>query len=334
MIALANMEWTPKETFDISTPSSKYLRGIIYEKGVTYRGAPYTNGIDGTMQMFADALVDGVYTGGTTKADVIGFDCSSAIAAAWKTYNPNLTCESTKTMLPKDGHGCEPVGSYDYEARGNTILTTGIPPVSGEQVLFEAYALLHEADGVVCRWAENSAHIRMVYEDPKVVRNDDGSIDGKKSYIYFTDQTSTIRDFEGYKSNWQLKKKATFTSLFNGDYLPVCIEDFYVDQSKEPIFTVYNLCDGKNFPSRLTGQFVCTQKITEAKIAVLDLNGNEVYSESKEINSFVMQLGSFSVVKLRNAIGRNNGRWVFTVSAKTAGTDGEFAELARFRFDR
>ncbi|MBE6564315.1 MAG: hypothetical protein E7655_03435 [Ruminococcaceae bacterium] len=334
MVALANMEWTPNETFDISTPSSKYLQNIIYKKGVTYRGAPYSNGIDGTMQMFADALVDGVYMGGVTKEDVIGFDCSSAIAAAWKTVNPNLKCESTKTMLPKDGNGCEPVGSYDYSVRGTSILTTEVAQASGEQVLCEAYCLLQKGDAIVNRWAKNSAHIRMVSFPPVVVRNADGSINPDKSILTYCDQTSDIREFRGYSSNWQVDQTVTFASLVKNNYLPICIEDFYQDQSREMIFTVNGMNDPSNFPARLSGQIYCTQKIMEGKIAVVDESGNELYSEIKEFKSYVMSVGSFSSVNLRNAIGQKSGKMSFVVSVKTPSTKTEFAEAARFDFTK
>ncbi|MBE6564316.1 MAG: hypothetical protein E7655_03440 [Ruminococcaceae bacterium] len=333
MVALANMEWTPKVDFDLST-SSKYLQNITYKVGTTYRGAPYTNEIDATMESFAAILDNGVYMGGLTREDAVGFDCSSAVADAWRAYNPDIRCTTTKTMFPRQGYGCEAVGFYDHSVRGTTILTTEITKVSTEQTMYEAYALLKKSDAVMCRWASEAAHVRLVSCEPVVVRNPDGTIDGKQSYITYCDQTSTIRDFKGYKSNWQIDAKAYFNKLFENWYIPICLEDFYVNRTQEMLFTINGMNDPNNFPARLTGQITCSQKIMEGKVAVLDANGNEMYSEVKELKNYCMQIGSFSLVNLRSAVGKNTGKMTFVVSVKTPSTKDAFHEVTRFDFTK
>jgi len=332
MVGLAGIEWTPKTTFDISTPSSKYLRGLIYEAGTKYKGAPYTNGIDGTAKTFTAALENGVYTGGTTKASVIGFDCSSAVAEAWKSVNPDITCMSTKEMFPKQGHGVEPVGFYDYGAR-TSLLTTEITAASGEQTIFEAYSLLKKGDAVMTRWASEAAHVRLVSSEPVVVRFGDGSIDASNSYILYCDQTSTIREFEQYKSSWQIDEKVTFRSLFDNWYIPICLEDFYENRSDEAEFTINGMNDPASFPSRLSGQIGCSQKIKSGKISLLDENGDEIYSDIKEIDSYIMQISAFSYAKLNAALSGRSEKMTFAVSVVTY-KDSNFIEATRFEFSK
>ncbi len=321
MVEMANVPWTPKETFDLST-SSKYLQGLKFIAGHRYRGAPYENAIDGDMEGFIALLEDGVYTGPTTLGQAYGNDCSSAVAAAWRAAFPDIRCDQSVRMLPQKGYGAMPVGSYDHTVRTKD-LTTEITASSGEQVMYEAYALLKRADAVLTIWGTQQAHVRLVSGEPTVVRANDGSIIGAKSIVTYCDQTSTIRSFKGYSSTWQIDAEATFDSLFSNDYIPVCLEQFYVDHTRELLFTVNGMNDAAKFPSRLSGQVGCTQKIKSAKIALLDAEGKEIYAdEHPDVRSYVVRLPEFSTPRLSSAISAAPaGKLTFVFSVWTFGTD-------------
>ena len=54
---------------------------------------------------------------------------------------------------------------------------------NGEQVMFESYALIQPADGL-----NNQGHIRLASSTATVVRNEDGTINGEKSWMLYCDQ--------------------------------------------------------------------------------------------------------------------------------------------------
>ena len=69
-------------------------------------------------------------------------------------------------------------------------------------------------------------------------------------------------------------------------------------------------------------------------VTAQDANGNEMYSEVKELKNYCMQIGSFSLVNLRSAVGKNTGKMTFVVSVKTPSTKDAFYEVTRFDFTK
>lgn len=333
MVEAANVEWTPKVNFDLST-SSKYVSGLAYKAGRTYHGAPYENDIDGDMEGFKALLENGVYVGPTALGEAYGCDCSSAVAAAIRAYNPDSRIAKTNDMFPNAGYGCMPVGFYDYTTVKDH-LTTKITEASGEQEMYEAYALVQKSDIVLTRWNSGAAHVRLVSGEATVVRNPDGTINGDRSYILYCDQTSTIREFDGYLSNWQIDAKATFKSLFNNWFIPVCLKEFYVNHTQELLFTVNGINKPEKFPERLTGQITCSQKIKDAKVSILDESGKEIYAEEKkEFRHYCLTLSSFSFPELNKAVSAaGSGKYTYVVSVWTFGTD-DYVEVTKFDFTK
>jgi hypothetical protein len=95
--------------------------------------------------------------------------------------------------------------------------------------MYESYALLQPADGIV-----SGGHVRMAKEPAVVVRNADGTINGKESYCVFVEQgcycssaahTRTQPDGTSYQIQGNDNLKVSFEDLVSS-YLPFTFAEF------------------------------------------------------------------------------------------------------------
>ena len=104
--------------------------------------------------------------------------------------------------------------------------------------MFESYAKMKPADGLVC-----PGHVRMNAAVPTVVRNADGTINPEESYsliheqVCYTAHPNHIRiapDGTHYVAQGCVDIKYTFRELFDTNYLPVTFAEFQDPSKVEP----------------------------------------------------------------------------------------------------
>ena len=208
MRAQCTFAWTPSEmvTFAVNKTGLE----MTLEPGKVYGGNPYVGSKNGTlysMMHFYDDRngeidFEALFALNQEWQDVIANVCSSSTLWAWRRVTNSITSVSTYTMIPN--RGVVPVGVYDaseleaYRALENTgVKTKEICAKNGQQVMYEAYAQMKMADGVMYLDTTTAdGHVIMISSNPVVVRNPDGTIDGKNSTITYLDQTYTLKKYD------------------------------------------------------------------------------------------------------------------------------------------
>ena len=147
----------------------------------------------------------------------------------------------TVTMTQKNGF--LPIGPYTYDASlerfdvSDSARTKIICNNNGEQTMFESYAQMKKADGMVVYTQSAGGHTRLVSENAVVVRKSNGSIDGAKSYVKAIEQYSTRYDRtsggETVHQHGQIDKTYTFSELYKSGYLPFTIAELNGTQPVE-----------------------------------------------------------------------------------------------------
>ena len=115
-----------------------------------------------------------------------GNSCSAACVWSWMRVSNSIKSFWTNGWKPANGYVL--VGDYKLNDKGTTGSdTSDICKANGETVMFESYAKLKKADGLLV-----TGHAVMCVSDAVVVRDENGNIDPKKSYILFAEQSSTF----------------------------------------------------------------------------------------------------------------------------------------------
>ena len=102
--------------------------------------------------------------------------------------------------------------------------TDDIIAENGEQVMYQSYANMKHADGLIAVWEKNG-HTMMCSVDPVVVYNEDGTINGEESYLCVTEQgghwdPGVSPNGIHYQYEYSLDKKFTFKKLYTQRYIP------------------------------------------------------------------------------------------------------------------
>ena len=168
-----------------------------------------------------------------------GNQCSFSTFWGWGRIINSANYTVTEFMTTSNGF--IRVGTYTYDdsitsfSEGTT--TKKIVESNGEQVMFESYAKMQLADGVV-RYT-TSGHTMMCSAEPVVVRNADGTIDGEKSYIRISEQTSgswrtgALENGTSYSYKSGVDTKKTFASLYESSYIPFTFKEFLYEDAVE-----------------------------------------------------------------------------------------------------
>ena len=236
--------WTPDQTVNYIR-SSKDSPDVM-SQGTVYGGLPYVGLATGNVYRMMDyidpatGLVDmekalpALKDGGTlTMADMkyFGSQCSVAVYWGWGRVINSANYSWTGGGVPKNdfiilGDVAIPEDLNSWSLAYNTVACC---EENGQQTMYEAYAKLQGADGLV-QWT-TAGHFAMAYSDAVVVRNSDGTINGDKSYVMVIDQAATWKTLSNdagdtfqHKNN--VNVKFTFTKLFNSSYIPFTFKEF------------------------------------------------------------------------------------------------------------
>ena len=203
--------------------------------GNLYRAAEFYNPETGALDINGDIFED---------YRLLGNACSGGACTSWARVVTSAYLGYT--MFLAQANGFLPVGPYRYSKPEVTrFIKKRIDPngyscedicqENGEQTMFESYAMMKLADGVGC-----NGHVRMNTAIPVVIRNEDGTIDGDKSYTLMTEQICYVNnpnclriaeDGSHYTCQGFVDIKYSFRDLYNTNYIPFTFAEF-IDPSK------------------------------------------------------------------------------------------------------
>jgi len=229
-----------KDDFDYVIFSQKRRRKLL--GGKVYGGLPYVTRGAGNLYRIAE-----IYDPKTGMLDAsseifeniryFGNACSGAASMSWARVV--TSAYMGYTMFMTEANGFLPVGPYRYPKDNITIFPKNDPNAirchticefNGEQTMFESYAQMKPADGVVC-----NGHVRMNSAVPVVVRKADGTVDGEKSYTLMREQVCYVSNLnhlrttpngDHYVAQGYVDIRYSFQELYDGRYIPFTFSEF------------------------------------------------------------------------------------------------------------
>ena len=251
-----------------------------FDEGKLYGGIPYVNMASGNLYRFMEYYDSETGILDTSclveQPELFATACSGTAGWAWARVINSVKISRTTTINQK--HGFIPVGPYTYDPEIDEMWewnengekkylhdTVDICQENGKQVMFESYAQSHLADCF-----SRTGHVAMTVIEPVVVRNADGTINGKESYVELAEQglytrakfhLRTTSDGTVYRIRGNDGRKFTFDTLYEKGFLVHTFAEFIgtdpVEEGKVTIqhrddtATVADLCRGKiesNYP--------------------------------------------------------------------------------------
>ena len=196
------------------------------------------------------------------------------------------------------------VGEFAYEVPEGAVSAEDFLAANGETVMAEAYALARKADALT-----GAGHARLLTSYPVTIRNADGTINLKKSFLVCTEQGEGYYDWTDLAkkdpdvsyTNWRINYRFTYYNLLGKDddnrlgaedgnpasvgaryskgvYIPVTMRALrceyvkyaYLDESR-PV-TVSG--------GTISGRIYSNWRIESTKVTVLNGSGSAVFSKS------------------------------------------------------
>ena len=243
MTDMLSIQWSSSTEINYNKTGAVSQKDYHYDANTTYCGLPYA---DGQTNLFTWLEYYDPETGhlnmegdGQWLNSILGNTCAGSLMWAWSSVCDSLTGSFINTNMVYK-YGCIPVGQYTFPGMTtiNSYYEYGTDQIcadNGQAVLFDAYAQMLPADAVTSSTQE---HAMMIYSEPVVVYNTDGTIDGENSYVYIQDQaagTSSTdskfyevvgEDGKTYYYSGRVGKQFTFSSLFKLNYIPVTTVEF------------------------------------------------------------------------------------------------------------
>ncbi len=280
--------WTPKSNVNYEVDSQNHK--VSYEVGGLYAGIPYVNLGSNSLYRVMDFYdpATGTWDGGllATNEKLAGNACSSSAGLAWGRVINSASLSYTSGLTPKAGH--LPLGPYkaDYEistfgTNDKKVDVKDVIALNDTQTMYESYALLQPADGIV-----SGGHVRMAKEPAVVVRNADGTINGKESYCIFVEQgcycssaahTRTQADGTSYQIQGNDNFKATFEELAKS-YLPFTFAEFQGTNPVEPSqITMSKEGSDLSINELLSVEVKCNYIMTDLYCTIKNASGEQVF---------------------------------------------------------
>ncbi len=260
-----------------------FYPGQIYG-GVPYIASTFGNIYTATEHVDPDnGMIDTSEGKGVFK--LFSNQCSSSTFWAWTRVCNTLKYGGTADCTPT--YGCVKIGPYTYPE--NITQFTALPTLdicmdNGEQTMFESYALLKPADGLV--YYSTAGHVIMVSKEPTIVRTADGKIDGAKSTITFMDQCMSWNkqkqaDGSDYEIEGCVDEIFTFTQLLKDGYVPFTIAELNKQDPVEKAEVSMNYSESSVSAMNLAGcEVTSNYPISNVHLTIKDKDGNEVYKNS------------------------------------------------------
>ena len=351
---LGNTERDNGASFTIE--AGKLYKGLPYVYGagtqdafLEYAGKPDENGIYTITGLEATAL-NYEYYGGR-----VGNDCSGAVTNAWSLISTTLNGTTSSACHPY--YGVVPVGNYAFNSpisETNRLLDTKyVVDTNGEQVMYEAYAMLKPADAAFHQEYPSTRgnHIRMVVS-VNVVRNEDGTINGTKSTITMLEQTRTQINANVTEKHpvtgetiyviGGVDKTYKFSTLFSQHYIPVTIKELR-DPSPVEETWVDDTLEEDTIENLFTGSIIANRYLDSVRITIYNENGEIVQQTTGRRSRSVVKeylMSRFLTEKPGSMLGQLDldaleaGNYRCTVTVKLT-IDDDYVHTARdFTFSK
>lgn len=286
--------WTPDENHDFSYTLSEKTTKKTVKKGTVYGGLPYMRGTGNVYRImeFYDPET-GVVDMENAAANQLYFgnQCSIGASWGWARVVNSANYEWTSGMVAS--RGFIPVGEYTYDHSlsnfNSKIPSTDVCLANGEQVMFRSYAKLQPADGLV--YYTTAGHVIMCSSAPVVVENDDGTINGEKSYITVIDQDTgwtekKQSDGSPFMVQGSIDDKITFAKLFKGSYVPFTFPELLGTDPVEEVTCSFSVEGDTVHRNQLpTATVTSNYYISDVHLYVYDEAGNEVAHKASRVSS-------------------------------------------------
>ena len=331
----ANIKWTTDSEVHTITGSNH----IQHMPGIEYRGSAYGRDIDASRELLESGIVNGKWMGGNNQDNFYTFDCQTFVfnAASRVSRTQAFACMYTFgttgiTILGKEFLNLPEVVSFsNYDViQRNT-----------KQDMFKSYALAKPGDHEVTYTTTydgqgtNGSHVRIVVENHPFY-NEDGTIDGSKSYVLSTEQAmfatyeveladGTRDSYQATGSNgwtkfqtWlkarpgakvlyghssQAASRQTYNALYNADYV-LCTSEFFKSgdielQKIQAIFAPRTA--GKSIPDGgVVVAAVSNYRMVAFGVKLEDLSTGEVLFDNFRIRAGNNSAWGFSFVTATN----------------------------------
>ena len=277
--------WTPDKGYQyVITTNDK---SVTLPSKQIYGGMPYvTNGLGNLYRWmdWYDPETGIMYLSKTSDPKQIGNQCSYGTFWAWSRVSNTLKYYYTSGMTYVNG--CIPVGPYTYdltkEKFSKTDTTTDVCTANGEQIMFQSYAAMKPADGLV--YYTTAGHVIMCTSTPVVKTNSDGTINGDESYMTYMDQGMAWREMEQsdgtkYRVQGGVHRKVTFSSLYKTSYIPFTIAEFLGTDPVEKAEVSLNVEIGESVTAKDLQKATATSTSTMSHciVTVTDKDNKELY---------------------------------------------------------
>ncbi len=331
-----SIPWTPSKKFEYYN-NEKYN---CWDVGTVGGGMPYIGSGQGSLYNYMHFYderngmldIDAIEALKQPMYEIVTNQCSGSTYWAWA-----RVCNSTKmgyspNMLPTNGYLPLPLGTYYVDPKltayndGLVKLNTADVCVEhGEQKIFEGYACLLPADGLVHFLGERGGHVMMSSSKAVVVKKADGTIDGEKSYVTILDQTMTRHPStqeNGIKIDTLggVDTKMTFKQLFKGGYLPFTLPEFVgQDPVEKSETTSSHTKDTITYKEFELLKVKSNYPISYVTVTVKNSKGKVLYSEhvySCAMNVFEMKALNNLALDTTELRSLANGKNTIEVSAR------------------
>ncbi len=275
--------YTPSDTVTFKNGSKE--KTLYYD--TVYAGLPYVSSSRGNiykLMEFYDSDNGMLDVSKPNIMNIIGNQCSASTFWAWarvcNTAVHNNTRAATKV------NGCLPVGPYTYDEKMDAfgaVTTNKICEANGEQVMYQSYAQVKPADGIV-NFLE-AGHVRMVCAQPQVVYLPDGSIDGANSTLTYMDQAAkwwqgTQPDGTPCEVQGGIDVVISFNKLYTDGYIPFTIAELNKEDPVEKAEVSTTLTGDSVTFSQLQKESVTSNyAISHIKVVIKDAAGKTVFNE-------------------------------------------------------
>ena len=229
-------QWTPAQAYSYKISE----KNVVLKTGKVYAGVPYVaENAGGSFYAFLryyDPETGILDLGGAKSAGIIptlGTHCSSGAFWGWARVVNSIPSRYATVMYHHE-QGFLRVGPYQYFTPGDRWdrednSTKNCCTANGQDVMFRSYAAIEPADGLLLVMPYGM-HVRMAVS-VTVVKNEDGSINGDKSYVTYLDQGSSWdeKDLgeEGSVSfQGGVDERESFSKLYKTGYVPFTFGEF------------------------------------------------------------------------------------------------------------
>lgn len=297
-------EWTPSKSLSYFFETRNY--SMDFPEGRVYGGLPYkTFDGNGNLYIVMDfydpetGILDPGIISSTNIFSIIGNDCATGPYWAWaRVINSITNYEDFKTgngftnigLTPENN--LIPVGNYKSISSGTWDDGNGTKAIceeNGVQTMYESYAQMQEADGLIRLYpkAEGSIqshnHLMMVSSKATVVRNEDGTINGDRSFVTIMDQeskmTRVMTDTGMVHYEGGIDTKYTFAEIYRDRYIPFTFKEFLkTDPVEEAEIHLEVDGDASDFNTLQKGTLRSNYGISHLRIKFFNADGKELYS--------------------------------------------------------